>query len=509
VVKLRWSIGIVGGVLVGLWIAILTLSKAPILRERLVQALHEKLDADVELGNFDVKTFPVLRIHGDRLKLRLRGQRQAAPFIEVRHFEVKGGLLALLHGQRRFASVELDGLRITIPPKSEHDREAGDRAASTMGGPVLIDLVTSGDAQLIIVPRDPRKEPKVFSIHDLQLQSVGFNRTMPFVATLTNPIPTGEIATKGTFGPWVKGAPGLTQVSGHYSFDRADLDTIKGIGGILNSTGDFSGHLAEIDVRGTTSTPDFRLDAGGTPVPLTTTFHAVVDGTNGNTYLKQVDGKLEQTALSASGSIDSLPGVKGRTVKLDVKIVEGRIEDVLKLAVRAEKPVMVGRIALHARLLLPPGDAKVIDRLQLNGRFALENTHFTDPGVQAKLAELSRRAQGKKPGEPIGRIASDMHGRFVLKNGAIRFEPLGFGLPGADITLTGVYGLRSQALDFSGTLVMAASISKAAGGGIKGFFLKAVDPIFRRQGKGAVIPITITGPREQPKFGVRWRKVFE
>ena len=28
-----------------------------------------------------------------------------------------------------------------------------------------------------------------------------------------------------------------------------------------------------------------------------------------------------------------------------------------------------------------------------------------------------------------------------------------------------------------------------------------------RSGKGAVIPITVTGPREQPKFGVQWGKV--
>jgi hypothetical protein len=56
---------------------------------------------------------------------------------------------------------------------------------------------------------------------------------------------------------------------------------------------------------------------------------------------------------------------------------------------------------------------------------------------------------------------------------------------------------------------MQAPISEAAGGGIKGFFLKAVDPIFRKHGKGAVIPITITGPREQPKFGVVWGKVFK
>ena len=48
-----------------------------------------------------------------------------------------------------------------------------------------------------------------------------------------------------------------------------------------------------------------------------------MDGTNGNTYLKQVDGKLGETAIAAAGAIESQPGVKGRTVKLDVKIVEG------------------------------------------------------------------------------------------------------------------------------------------------------------------------------------------
>lgn len=506
----RWFIGIVGGVLIGLWIALISLSRAPILQQKLVEALNDKLDAEVELGNFTVKAFPLLRIHGDRLKLRLKGQTNPASFIEIRHFEVSGGLFGLLHRQRRFSKVELEGLRITIPPRTRDDREVGDKAgATTVAGPVLIDLVTSKDAELVIVPKNPLKSPKIFLIHDLQLESVGFDRAMPFVATLTNAIPKGEIATKGTFGPWVKGDPGRTPLSGHYNFDHADLNTIKGIAGILQSVGEFAGHLEEIDVKGTTSTPDFSIDVGGTPVPLTTTFHAVVDGTNGNTYLKQVDGKLADTAISAAGSIDSEPGVKGRTVKLDVKITEGRIEDVLKLAVRAKKPVMSGAIAMQAMLLLPPGDVKVIDRLQLDGRFALENAQFSDPEVREKLAELSRRAQGKKPDEPIGRIASNMHGRFTLKGGTIRFAPVAFDLPGAEIVLSGVYGLRSEALDFAGVFSMEAPISAAAGGGIKGFFLKAVDPIFRKHGKGAVIPITIKGAREQPKFGVVWGKVFK
>ena len=100
-----------------------------------------------------------------------------------------GGLFGLLRRQKTFSSVELSGLRITIPPRTPDDEKAGKDAASTAAGPILIDRVEAKDAQLIIVPKDPRKEPKVFAIHNLQLESVGFNRTMPFIATLTNPDP--------------------------------------------------------------------------------------------------------------------------------------------------------------------------------------------------------------------------------------------------------------------------------------------------------------------------------
>ena len=83
------------------------------------------MDADVQLESFTVDSFPTLRIHGDNLKLRLKGQQQPAPFIEIRHFEVTGGLFGLLRKQRRFRSVELAGLQITIPPRTRDDKEAG------------------------------------------------------------------------------------------------------------------------------------------------------------------------------------------------------------------------------------------------------------------------------------------------------------------------------------------------------------------------------------------------
>lgn len=505
---IRWIIAVAVGVLVGLWIAVLALSRAPLLREALIRTLNDQLDARVELDAFEVRTFPVLRIHGDGLRLRLENQRNPSPFIEVRHFEVSGGLFGMLRRPRRFTLVELEGLRITIPPRTGSDKDAGSKAATTVTGPVVIDRIVSRDAQLIVVPNDPAKEPKVWAIHGLQLESVGFNRSMPFTATLTNPIPTGEIATKGSFGPWVKGDPGRTPVSGRYTFDHADLASINGLGGILSSTGTFAGMLSRIDVDGRTSTPDFRLEIGGAGMPLETTFQALVDGTNGNTYLKHVAAKLAETPIDASGEIVSTPHVKGRTVTIDVVVRDGRVEDLLQLAVRAPKPVMHGRIGLHAAMTLPPGKQRIADRLQLSGRFALEQAEFTDRGVRTQIALLSRRARGKKPDEPVGRVASDMRGQFRMRDGRIRFEPLRFGVPGADVQLVGVYGLRSEQLDFSGTLAMEAPVSKAMGGGIKGFLLKPFDPIFRKNGKGAIVPITIKGPRSDPKFGLQWRKVL-
>jgi hypothetical protein len=245
-------------------------------------------------------------------------------------------------------------------------------------------------------------------------------------------------------------------------------------------------------------------------VPLDTTFHAVVDGTNGDTYLKQVDAKLAETMISASGAIVAEEGVKGRSVKIDLTITKGRIQDLLQLAVSAPKPVMLGTLTMSAALVLPPGKEPVADRMTLRGRFALRHTRFTDAGVQQQLANLSRRAQGRKPDDPIAPIVSDMSGRFRLGAGSVRFQDLQFDIPGATVDLAGRYSLRNEQVDFAGTLGMDASISKAAGGGLKSVLLKPFDPLFhKRGGKGALLPITIRGPRAQPKFGLDWGKVFK
>jgi hypothetical protein len=295
-------------------------------------------------------------------------------------------------------------------------------------------------------------------------------------------------------------------VSGRYQFRNADLSTIKGISGILSSDGEFDGVLERIAVRGTTDTPDFAVDVGGS-VPLHTRFDATVDGTDGDTILNVVNATFRATSLTARGAVTGTRGVKGRTVRLDVQMDRGRIEDVLTLAAKARQPLMTGDMRMHTTLLLPPGRESVSDRLQLTGTFALTRGEFEDDTVQQRLVMLSRRGRGLNEGAAAGKVVSNLQGRFTLRHGTLSFADLTFGVPGANVRVNGRYGLRTEALDFLGHLRMQATVSEAAGG-VKGVLLKPFDPLFKRGGTGAVVPIKIGGTRQAPKFGLAYARVF-
>ena len=508
----RWIAIVVCAALVVVAIAASVGSRTATLRSLVVSTLSERLDSEVELSAFSVDTFPTVTIRGDSLVIRHRGRRDVPPLVSVKSFTVTGGILDLIRRPRRFRTVTLDGLEINIPPGGLGIKRGDPQPAAQADvgpSPLIVERLFSSDATLRIIPRRQDKDPRIFAIHTLEMTSLGLRQQMPFKAELTNPIPRGSIETSGTFGPWQREDPGATPLAGRYTFDDADLDTIKGIGGILDSTGDFTGQLNRIAVKGQTSTPDFHIDISGQPIPLNTKFEAVVDGTDGDTYLNDVSATLLETSLSAKGAITGTKGVKGRTVKLDVHITDGRIEHLLKLSVKAEKPVMVGDVGLHTDFLLQPGEGDVIERLNLAGKFDLESARFTDRGVQTKITGMSQRARGTPDGPPGENVVSDLRGRFRLHDGVLSFSDLTFAIPGATVNLQGTYGLRSEAIAFDGTLRMEATISEAAGGGMKSVFLKLVDPLFRKRNAGAVVPIKVSGTRKDPKIGLDVGKVFK
>ena len=478
------------------------------LKERIIVLLTDQLESEVTIETLEGRIFPRVSVSGTGVVIRHKGRTDVPPLITIDAFQIHGSYGDLMQQPRRVSEVRLRGLKVNIPPGDGDDTpdqektDAEKQANVENLQRVVIDTFEAPDTVITLIPKVAGKQAKIFTVHHLVMDSLGVKQTIPYIATLTNPVPKGEIETSGTFGPWNVAYPARTPITGKYVFANANLDTIQGLAGVLSSTGEFHGPINRIEVQGTTDTPRFQVDAGGLPVPLKTRFTAVVDGSNGDTYLEQVDASFLETSMTARGAVVGLEGVPGRRVEVDVDMQNGRIEDLLRLAVHSDKPILLGAARLRAKLVIPPEKKKVIDKLQLRGEFVLSQAKFTDAGVQTKLTGLSRRGRGMNPNEEIGDVLSNLRGVFVVENAAARFSSLTFSVPGAAVELAGRYGLRDEVIDFKGKLRMQATLSQVAGGGVKGFFLKAFDPFFKEPGAGMVLPIKITGTRKAPKFGL-------
>src|SRR6202044_4258277 len=239
--------------------------------------------------------------------------------IAVQEFRFHTSLLNLFRSPMHVETVYVKGLELNIPPKGDR-QQMTNMGAKTPKMTIFVDQFVCQDTKLVINTSKPGKAPLEFAIGSLKVKDIGPGQPMQFNATLVNPKPVGDIQSSGLFGPLQQDSPRDTPVQGDYSFDHADLSTIKGIGGILSSTGHYSGTLGNIAVHGTTDTPDFRVATGGHPVPLHTEFHAIVDGTSGDTYLRPVNATFLHTSFTASGSVVRVNTPKGHDIELDVAL---------------------------------------------------------------------------------------------------------------------------------------------------------------------------------------------
>jgi hypothetical protein len=238
-------------------------------------------------------------------------------------------------------------------------------------------------------------------------------------------------------------------------------------------------------------------------MPLHTKFHAIVDGTNGDTYLQPVEARLGESDFSCNGAIINMKG-KGHIIDLDVNVPNGRIQDFLQLAVKTKPVVMTGGLTMKTKLHIPPGKESVTRRLGLKGGFTLRQIHFTNPEVEDKVDMLSLRAQGDpkdaKPGAED--VYSQMVGLFVKSDDKLSFSELNYALPGATVALTGEYSLDGEQFEFEGKMRTDAKVSQMVASKWKSILLKPVDPFFKKDGAGAEIPVKVSGTRSAPKFGL-------
>jgi hypothetical protein len=481
---------------------------SPLTRTWVINALRERYHSDVGLKNLTVTLWPHPRVSGEGLVLQPRDRPGFPPLALVKRFSVETTLLGLLNYPRHFRNLKLEGLVLNIPPRPEEKaRNSQEQKRKRRLPPFEIEDVNADGTVLNLLPKEAGKRMHTFGILKLRMGSAGIGQPMSFRATLTNPTPPGLIVSTGSFGPWEALEPGQTPVSGKYSFENADLSVFHGIAGILSSKGQYKGTLQYIEVNGETDTPDFSVRLSGNKVHLQTRFTAIVNGANGNTLLQPVEAHVGSSTIVCYGGVLKTTGIQGRTVVLDITSENSRLEDLLPLAVKGHQPPLMGFISLKTKFDLPPGEVDIADRLKLDGEFHIRSAHFTDPAIQQKILGLSRRGRGQPEGDEIQHVATNMKGHFVLRDNAMTLSSFSFEVPGALVHLDGTYGLRSEQLRFHGALELEAKLSQTTTGA-KSILLKAVDPLFQRHGKGAYIPIKISGNKDHPTFKLDVGKVF-
>ncbi|MGB2604769.1 MAG: hypothetical protein WBC78_14315 [Candidatus Sulfotelmatobacter sp.] len=480
----------------------------PIVRARVIQTLSIRFHSKVELASFSVSLSNGIQVSGSGLKIF--GATDPNPhepgmqaLIGIREFHFQTALRSLFRTPMHVDTVYVKGLKLNIPPK-ENRQEMKNLSPKSGKLAIFVDNFVCEDTKLMINTINPGKAPLEFAISNLKMQDVGPGEPLKFSAILVNPKPVGDIQSDGFFGPWQQDAPRDTPVQGNYSFSNADLSTIKGIGGILSSTGQYSGTLGNIVVHGTTDTPDFRIARSGHPVPLHTEFHATVDGTNGDTFLRPVNATFLHSSLTANGSVVRVNTPHGHDIELDVVLKGARIEDLLRLGVRTDPPIMSGPVEMSTRLGLSPGDVSVADRLKLAGSFHVLRAHFSNEKMQGKIDYLSlvSRGQPKQAREhERENVPTDLRGTFNLNDGLLSFSFLHFLIPGTHVDMTGIYSLDGQTFDFHGKAKLDAKLSQMTTGW-KSVLLKPVDPFFRKDGAGTEVPIRVTGTESEPHFGL-------
>ncbi len=504
-------LGVIAGLLLaaGLWgNRWLKTQLGPQVKARAERLISERFGGEAHIDSLDVNLRPTPRVVGRGVTLRAVGSEQ--PLIQIKEFTAAPDLATLLGRENRHISrVTLEGLVIQISHTFQAAPHQHGKFASPAENhlPFIIDELVADGTRLLILPKDSTKAPLEFDIQKLSMHSVGVGQPMSFVATLQNATPPGLIQTGGKFGPWQRDAPRRTPVQGHYTFKDADLSVFKGISGRLSSVGDYSGVLDTISVKGSTETPGFTVTTGGHPVALHTNFEATVDGTNGNTSLHPVDAKFLKSELICSGTVEGQPGTKGKFVKLHVVTKAARVEDLLRLCVRSDKPFLTGATSLQTDFVLPPGKEEVMHKLQLRGAFSISSAQFPNPNIQDRLLTLSRRSRGiTKPNEQGNEtVTSDFRGHLDLNAAIATFHDLTFAVPGAQIELSGTYGIKSEDIDMHGSARLEARLSQMTGG-LGSVFLKLADPFFEKHGAGTYLPISITGTREHPSFGLDFRR---
>ena len=475
----------------------------PFSEKAVTASLRETFPSNVTIEHFETQYFPHPGCTAEGVVFRSpSGPAGSPPVVSIQKLTIQGSYADFIFRPHHIARAYLDGLRLEVPPLKNTGAFTGGYADSQM---TIGEVVANG--AVLEFESGVGKPATRFDIHELSLGTVSAQAGMSYRLTMKNPLPPGEIASTGHFGPFHANDPSQTPVSGKFTFQRADLGVFDGVSGIVDSEGTFSGPLGQVKVEGTTTSPDFEVKRSEHAAPLSTHFQAVVNGMNGDVALTSVETSYFKTVINSSGSVAKKEGWDAKFTSLDFAVHDGRIQDILRLFVKENTPPMSGATRLKAHVTVPPLGKPFLKEVTLQGDFDIDNGHFQKPSRQVSVDELSETARGEKKGkpeekkeEPEENVTSHVHGQVEVHDGVATFTELLYSVPGADARMHGTFNLLNEKVDLHGTLRMDAKFSQSTSG-IKALFAKVLDPFLDKK-KGSVVPVLVDGTYSNPHFGL-------
>jgi hypothetical protein len=507
--KFRWILlGV--SILAIVFLAIMA-AKWPFTRQAMIKRLERASSAQVEIRGFRSTYFPFPGCIADdvvfRQKTSAPGRRPSDPIITIRELTIESTFSGLLSKPGRIRRIIADGLLIHVPQGGANLHSEG----ASRSDQTIIEELRADNAVLELATGHAGENKLVFQVHHALFHDIGGRQPVPFQVSLRLPVPTGEVESSGSIGPWKdeKGTVRSTAISGKYVLTRADLGVFKAVGGIVSSHGEFSGTLEKLNLAGMTDSPNFEVKESGHLFHLSTQFRGALDMKTGDLILPSLEARLGNTNLIAHGSVSGRP----KTVTLDVTHGQGEIQDLILLFSDAKASPVLGPVVFETQIVLPAEHKPFKERVRLTGNFSINSTRFTSSNTQKDVDQLSERAEGKRDKEKdhdqdddkegFERVMTDLKGDVVLKDGVATFSPVSFAVPGANADMKGTYSLLTKRVDLRGKMRMLATVSQATTGA-KSVFLKILDPFYKKKkkGAGAELPIKMTGTYGHTHFSV-------
>jgi hypothetical protein len=454
----------------------------PFTEGRVSSELGATISAKVRFGTFHRQYFPPGCV-AENVVFQRSGSNES--FIMVPRLEINSNLVGLL--RHHVSVIRAEGAHVRL---SRGELSFSNSSQSK----TVVDELTADDA-LVEIPS--RKSDKKFPVHRFSVRNLGSGGVMDFSADLENPWPRGELRTTGSFGPWNNSQPEQTTVFGNYSLEQADMSVFSGLGGRLSSEGEFRGTFKNLDVRGSTDSPNFELTSTKHSLPLKTRFQAVVDATSGNVVLKDVKARLGKTDINGSGTLSRKPG-QHRVALINLETEKGRIEDVFYLFVRNNSPLR-GNVKFSMKVSLPGGQERFLKRVGLESKFTIQDAQFANPLTQEKVNKLSETPEQHADQNAVA--LAKLVGQVRVEHGVAHFSDLSLQDVGASAKFVGNYDLVDEKIDMHGRLRTRKDLSNGTHG-IKAALMKVISQFFKKNPKETEAPVKISGTYHHPAFGL-------